>query len=156
MIAVVPPLSVVRLASGVPPTTPLNVVAPELFTTSAPGPSSVVLNVTPPPPALRVVVCAAGIIVALSETTPPVVMSPASTVFPAVCVNPPVNAVESPVASPICRVPVLLKLETAPVVSPFRKDTLPAAPASVTPFVRLRCPLNVVLVDVVTESEFAC
>ena len=49
MIAVVPPLFVERLVSAVvPPTAPLNVVVPVVFTLSVNAPSSVVANVIPP------------------------------------------------------------------------------------------------------------
>src|SRR6266496_882061 len=54
--AVVPPASVVRLASAIPPpTAPPKVVAPVLFAVSAPGPSTVPVKVVSLKPKLMVV-----------------------------------------------------------------------------------------------------
>ncbi|WP_439623575.1 hypothetical protein [Gemmata sp.] len=75
LIAVVPPASVVRLASGVPPTGPPNVVAPEEFTARACPPETELANVTGPAPAERVASAASVTAPAYTWPAAPVVVT---------------------------------------------------------------------------------
>ena len=135
MIAVVPPLSVVRLVSAVvPPTAPLNVVVPLVFTASVCPPSTVPENVVPAVPVDTVVA-------AVRNAFPNVAASSLVAIVPArfvtdgaVLVRPPLNVRTSPDSSPSVTTPVFRNV-TASVIVTFEpvSDTLYDSPVVTRP-----------------------
>ena len=118
MIAVVPPLSVERLASAVvPPTTPLNVVVPLVVTASDCPPSTVLENVAPAVPVDTVVD-------AVRNTFPNVAKSSLVPIVPArfvtdgaTLVSPPLNVRTSPDPSPSVTTPVFWNVTASVIVT---------------------------------------